>query len=149
MSKFIPKALGRTLNIVDFADADDLLGTPIPDELKEFLLENNGGTPTKTEFVTEDEGIDGDIKFFLPLDDGAEETIMDEIEHTTLEGLLPKHIIPIAVTTDENRIVISCRKDDFGMIYYWAADEQGDDRPSYDFLHIIAEDLQTFIDSLG
>lgn len=149
MSVKIQNVMGRKLKDVDFADAEDLLVGTLPDDLKSFLLSNNGGVPAKTYFTSQDETIESDVKFFLPYDDGAEETIMDEIENITLEGILPKKIIPIAMTSCGNRIVISCRDDDFGVVYFWAWDEQGDDRPSYDFLFEVAEDLPTFLKSLS
>ena len=148
MAAAIKETLGRTLKEVDFADAEDLLSTQLPEEYKEFLLANNGGAPSKTYFMTEDESVETDVRFFLPYDDGAEETVMDEIENITLEGVLPKQIFPIATTSCGNRVVLSCRKDDFGVVYFWAWDEQGDDRPSYDFLHEVAEDFTSFVDGL-
>ncbi len=145
----IVKAMGRKLTAADFEAVRTAANLELPAPLVTFLIGQNGGKPSRTRFKTQDGKVEGHVASFLPLDDGADDTLIEELDSMTLAGWLPSHIVSIAKTSSDNRIVISCSGNDLGAVYYWAWDEQDeDDDPSYDFMRLIADTFDDFIAAL-
>jgi hypothetical protein len=87
----------------------------LPEEYKQFLLNNNGGIPDKVYYTEND--ADLVINFFLSL--GSEKYSIEEyIKDWRQEGLA-NELVPIGEDAFGNLICISCKGDNKGQVYVW------------------------------
>jgi hypothetical protein len=126
-------------------------GQALPAALREAWL--SGRVPVgEVLFETGDKKVAGWITEFWPLEannGGPDESYTTEYEELSLGGLLPRHLLPIAVVSNHDRIVISLGGADSGHVYYWAWSEEPDpESNSTEYLRHIATDFGHFVAGL-
>lgn len=125
------------------------IGSNLPDNYRTFLFQHNGGKPTPKRFATKDGKVESMVSKFFPLSDQTPDNLMDEFKGFNLFKQLPANLLSIAQDPTGNRIVISCRGDDIGAIYYWSWDEEPTPPTcSYDYMRLIAHSFNDFVSIL-
>ena len=112
----------------------------LPTEYIEFLLKFNGGTPNKVYFIEDD--ADLVINFFLSLGDSKfniEEYYLDMVIE---QKLLPKGILPIGEDAFGNIICLSCRAEDYGVVYFWDHESENELRELSKSFSFILDNLK-------
>jgi cell wall assembly regulator SMI1 len=132
------------------AEAEQRLGFIFPTDYREFLLRQNGGRPTPSEFAfTDPDGDPSDslVDFFYSIYDGTLNNL--ELKHRTftLGERMPPNIVPIANDPFGNQICMSVAGDDVGRVYFWDHElETGE--PTYENMSLIANSFTEFLSSL-
>ena len=88
----------------------------LPNELKDFFRENNGGIPNKNVFETK--GKEYEIRCFLSFNDGEYNSIKAPL--ASFQEETQGKIIPIAKDSGDNYY---CMNKENGKIYYWDKDD--------------------------
>lgn len=121
----------------------------LPDSYRHFLLAHNGGKPIPKRFDTEDGKVGSMVARFFPMFDDEDDALEDEYTDITLEGVIPKNLMPIAIDPAENRILLSIGGNDRGAVYYWSWDEEPDPATcSYRYMRRIAASFDGFLSRL-
>jgi len=145
---------GKQLNQDDILVLNRKLISPVPDEYRDFLIQNNGGEPKESTltFDAKKLGINGEeLGYFYGIDTESE-NIIDTIDN--LSHVLPKNLIPIVDTPGGNYFLLSVNPNTYGKIYY--KDHEVED--SFDFddskndlpesMVLVANLFSEFIDKL-
>jgi len=141
----------RTLSSADLASLEQRLRIKLPDDYRAFLLRHNGGVPERAGFRFKDDP-DPDsgsmVNRFLAVYDGR----YDNFEQTfqTFKGReprLPAELVPIARDPGGNVICIATAGPNTGAVYFWDHEREGN-RPSYDNIHLIANNFEEFLEGL-
>ena len=122
----------------------------LPDEYRQFILINNGGTPMPNvfEFIdTEGKKSNSLVHYFLAIYDGNG---FDNIEQNYLlyisEKRIPSDIFPIAEDPFGNMVCVSVASGDYGKVYFWDHELEFED--NYGNLSLIANSFNEFIHKL-
>lgn len=141
----------QKINNKELSDLESKLNITFPNDFKEFLLQNNGGIPNPNvfDFINRD-GYNANsfVHYFYAVYDGND---YDSLESNYLlyssEKRLPSNIIPIAGDAFGNLICISISGDDYGKIYFWDHELEGQSE-SYDNMSLIKNNFNEFISNL-
>jgi len=151
MNKIKISNSSKAIDKKDIEKLEEKYGFTFPEEYKIFLLKNNGGIPSNIYFSTKNGKIFDILTRFFPIDINDEYSLQSEIEEITLEGLLPKELIPIAITVgDSDRVLLSITGKNYGKVYHWnwgAEDEKAE--ASYEFIEPVADSFNEFLDLLA
>ena len=134
----------------DIEDLESKYGFIFPNDYKNFLINNNGGEPSHMFYTTRNGKIHSILKRFFPIDIKDDFSLQSEIEGITLEGYLPKELIPIGIMPDDtSRLLMGISGENYGKIFDWSwgAEEDGCE-PSYEFIEIIADSFTEFLNML-
>ena len=138
-----------SLSIEDITQFEDRFAIRLPVEYRSFLLANNGGEPMPRGFSTEDGKVRSMVSRFFPMYDPEEFALDDEYSEISLDGLIPSHLLPIAIDPAENRVLLSLSGDDCGAVYYWSWDEEPDPAScSYKYMRRVAPNFEMFFMNL-
>src|SRR5215475_2414181 len=132
-----PLAPGR------LAQAETRMGVSLPAGYREFMLEYNGGKPSKRDFAFAEEAgpyTDGSVRRFYPIEDSAGSSL--ESVHKVLCRVepprVPRDMLPIADDSFGNQICIGISGPRCGHVYFWDHEKEDDDEPTYRNMHLIA-----------
>jgi len=135
------------------AQAEKAMGVTLPAGYREFMLEHNGGEPSRGDFVfAEATGpyTDGDIRKFYPIDGSA--VLSLEWEHKLYCGgkqpRMPRDMMPIAGDSFGNQICIGVSGPRCGHVYFWDHEKEDHDEPTYRNMHLIARSFSEFLAKL-
>ena len=152
MEKIILNDIGEKINISQIEDFEKNIGKKLPDDFKEFMLENNGGCPEEELFTqnfnminpeTSEEITQSiDIAEFMSLNDIEFE--YDEIIDT---GDIPQGYLPFGYTSFDNLFLICLNQDNYGAIYYVNHDFFDDSTGRF-VISKICNSFSDFIESL-
>lgn len=135
---------GPALRPEDLDTASAKLGCPIPSTLREFYLAYNGGRPTSSVFLNEEED-DYEVASFMSI--GARrhpnEPTLEETFETMVrqKQLLEEEMIPFGRDSGGNLFCIHRKSQ---AIWYWVADTANEESR----LTEIADSLGDFLDGL-
>ncbi|MDB5692565.1 MAG: hypothetical protein JWO81_1628 [Alphaproteobacteria bacterium] len=136
---------GRRLNEADLTAAEARLCRQIPSAYRRFLLGQNGGRPSVSDFEFGPDREPANVKSFVGLD-LKEESFTLPYVFAMFGCRLPKDFFPIARDAGGNLIGIIDRGERCGLIVYWDHEDAGDDS---DKLPEIARDFDEFLKSLN
>lgn len=122
---------GRALTVADIDRAAEQLGVELPVQHQAFLLNHNGGVPSKTRFISSIvlpalEQVEGlrdplsysDVGHFL----GIARSFVDDLVDAAL-SLRPRglstELVPVAVIPDSESLVLISASRDGGRVYLW------------------------------
>ncbi|RKG61079.1 SMI1/KNR4 family protein [Corallococcus sp. AB011P] len=136
---------GPLLSNADLDAFEQRYGFALPLPLREFLLTSNGGRPERDLFKLQ--GLPGNpfgrIHFFFGLNDPIEACNLDwNLE--VFRDRIPPELLPIATTEGADKVCLSVTGATAGQVFYWDAHA----RPGTNSVHLLAEDLDTFISAL-
>lgn len=125
------------------------LGTRLPDDYREFLLEHNGGRPKPAEFVFARRTgpyTDSLVDWFLALYDG---------EHSNLETVcgwlvnrVPDNLLPIAIDPFGNFVLLGLAGEHRGKVYFWDHENEPIRQPDWSNIDLIADSFDAFLRGL-
>lgn len=132
------------------ADIETELGIRLPREYKEFISKYNGGRPRPGGFVIqsgahEDRSL---VDFFFSFTPGD---LYDIVKyHKRLKGRIPSDLLPIAIDPFGNIICLSVSGATEGKVFFWDHEKEPEENspPSYDNVYLIADNFESFINSL-
>ena len=132
----------------DISEVEAVLGYPLPQQYRNFILQNNGGEPDPERFSTLDEKVESGVKYFFPIA-GFGDDLLAEIDYFTIAGMIPRNLFPIATNPAEERILLSGTGDDMGNVYYWSwGEEPKNVTYLYRYMRKIADDFNGFLAKL-
>ncbi|MBA2937051.1 SMI1/KNR4 family protein [Paenibacillus sp. CGMCC 1.16610] len=118
-----------------------------PEDYREFLLQFNGGKPSKRRFASKDGKIISSLMLLFPLMEKEGKSVVEHYLMFTKSGRLPVNIVPIGEDPLRNLICISVGSSDTGSVYYWNLNEN-EIGPSYKYLYLLSESFSEFIKGL-
>lgn len=135
----------------ELSDLETRLKMKLPNDYKKFLLQNNGGIPIPNVF----DFIDGDGQnsnslvhyFYAVYNDNGHDNLENNYNFFKSERRIPSNILPIAEDPFGNMICISVSGDDYGKVYFWDHELEGQSE-SYDNISLIASSFDEFINNL-
>ncbi|MEW9701489.1 SMI1/KNR4 family protein [Paenibacillus sp. SI8] len=122
-------------------------GIKLPEDYKQFLLKQNGGSPSISKFSTKDGKVTSFSMNFLPLIDKGPSLVANYLVFNR-DGKLPSNIIAIGEDPIKNLVCISVDGSDRGSIYYWDFLHDEEIKPSYNYLLRISDSFTDFIEGL-
>ena len=144
--KFI--GTSEAIKKTDFGMIEQELNIVFPQEFKEHYLIYNGGYPENS-FYRWPDGTTTHINSFSSLKHKGFESIEDSYNNLILmESYLPKQILLFATDDGGNFFCISCRKNDFGYIYYCNNDHYNTEKPE-ECLSLLDKSFKHFVDNLS
>jgi hypothetical protein len=134
---------GPPLRDADVDAFEAKYGLELPSSFRAFLLATNGGRPERDLFALR--GLPGNpvgrIHFFFGLNDAVESCNLDW-NLDVFQDRIPAGLIPIATTEGADKVCLSVDGMNIGRVFYWDA------HAGMDSVHLLAEDLNTFVTSL-
>lgn len=132
---------------------EELLVCTFPSDYKNHILKHNGGKckPNVFSFIENDKKSKSNIDWFLAIYNGKYDNLISYINIYKIEQKrLPKSLIPIAHDPGGNLICISCCEPDYGFIYFWDHEKEGNnEQDDYkENLFLIAKSFNKFINNL-
>ena len=150
--------VGKTLNHEDIAMLEKELGIVLPLQYQQFLMQHNGGHPSLPVFsymntyLGFNEWSSSVVSDFFRVTD---KTDIYDIRRRQLiaEGRIPSPLLPIASDAFGNTICIGTEGEWLGKVYlyhheYEFEPEPGEPETSFENVFPIADDFNTFIQSL-
>ena len=135
------------------ARAETTMGVTLPGGYREFMLEHNGGQPSRGDFVFAEETgpyTDGSVRKFYSIEGPA--VLSLEWEHNLYcQGeppRIPRDMIPIAGDSFGNQICIGVSGPRCGQLYFWDHEKEDDGEPTYRNMHLIARSFSEFLAKL-
>lgn len=149
MVKYAEKNVLGRLDPMELTRFEASLGSRLPEEYRNFLLENNGCRFAEQMLFT----ITGPVQEAL-IDslyglDGANPYITITGALDIYAGRIPSTLLPIGSTIGDNLVCLSLVEKDYGAVYYW--DHEGENvgrKPTFRNVFPVAPSLTAFLDSL-
>lgn len=131
----------------DLQDFEVKYNLSLPNDYKQFLTNNNGGTPNKIFFRKND--ADLVVNMFFSLSDKEYNIEQYYTDMVIIGKELPEKILPIGEDGFGNIICISCKDEDFGKMYFWDHEEDWDHEDCNNIkLRLLADNLSFILDNL-
>lgn len=125
----------ESITAKDIADVERKYKFVFPQEIKSFLLANNGGQPNKTIYTQNSQ--DYVVDFFLPIKSKEFEDLTFSTTMTDLSDIIPNTVMPFAMDPFGNYFVFDKAE---GKIYFLEMEEVT--------LTLLANDFDSFISAL-
>ena len=129
----------------DIRRAEELLGVRLPESMKKFYLENNGGMPECDVYISD--GYEYMVNYFMPLilPDGLDDTVI--ATKRLIDDVSPSWFIPIADDGGELLYGFSTADEELGVIYCWITDYYYGENPEEYMVHLCGS-IQDFIECM-
>lgn len=118
------------------------MGILFPKEYIEFLLDQNGGNPKKSEFQLPDGTNTSVVNVFYPI--GKMEENLQR-ENMILDGEIPEGYISIGDDSVGNEILLKIKGENIGELYFWDHDVDSEEENN---MHFLANNLNAFLNIL-
>lgn len=123
----------------------------LPENYKNFLLENNGGRPAEdlTFPIKNDPPLNlGVINFFYGINAGEHNDLDKEMR--VHEDRVPKGFVPIAGDPMGNEICLAVSGEHEGEVYFWEHEEEAEDgeEPTMQNMYLVANSFEEFLNNL-
>lgn len=147
---------GTELDDLAISEFEETLLIELPEPYRNFMLQNNGGTPESEltfEFVDGDNGFTSGstVAEFLVIYPFGEISLYNDIkisyDSMLEEEEISANYLPIAIDEVDNSILISVEGEDYGKIYY-ANHELIDTKTGISAINLIANSFTEFLNIL-
>ncbi len=141
---------GRKLSIEEITSLEKKLGVTFSEDIKNYYLKHNGGTPEPDTFPATDEYEPIIISSFLSMkeDSSGGGTLEETYEKGISKGYLPNDLVPFAVDWGNNYLCF----DSMGKVYFFATDSWFDDLSTEENINknkrLLCDTFNQFINSL-
>ncbi len=143
---FLVQNPGPPLTVRDVAKLEATLGFPLAAAYRQFLLDNNGGTPVPDRVDVPGFG-ETDVQVFFGIGRAVEASCISwNLE--TLRVRLSNRLVPIACDSGGNVFCLSAREEDEAAILYLDLESVYGDLEAKTPTHVVAPAFQSFIASL-
>jgi hypothetical protein len=125
------------------------IGSRLPEDYREFLINHNGGKPMPCDFVvTEKEGSDS-LHVIYGIHCGPSYANLEEV-NALYSGRIPRSLITFAEDPFGNAICIGINGDNSGKVFFWDHELESDDEvePDYENITLLAESFSEFLSGL-
>lgn len=135
----------KKINQTDVENLENKIGFKLPLDYVNFILENNGGTPTKVffDFIEDGSTSQSVVHLFLPIGEQYKENVLNTYQFFLNENSLPKGIIPIGRDPYGNLICLSLLESQYNQIFFW--DHELEDEKN---LFFISHSFESFLNNL-
>ena len=133
----------ETFKRIDSTDLSELelhIGYSLPESYRKFLLKNNGGRIVPSNFRTMSNEIESGIQFMFGITDNEIYDIEKNYDNW-VTNRSQRHLVPIAIDSLGNLILLSCSSPTFESVYLMQHDLE-------DVLFLIAADFNSFLKNL-
>src|SRR6185436_8431089 len=135
------------------AAAERTMGVTFPAGYREFMLEHNGGKPSKRDFVfVEEKGpyTDSSVRGFYPIEDSGRLDLESKYKVfcQVQPPRIPRDMMPIAGDSFGNQICIGVSGPRCGHVYFWDHEHEDEDEPTYGNMHLLARSFSEFLTRL-
>ena len=129
----------------DIRRAEELLGVRLPESMKKFYLENNGGMPECDVYISD--GYEYMVNYFMPLilPDGLDDTVI--ATKRLIDDVSASWFIPIADDGGELLYGFRTADEEAGAIYCWITDYDYGENPEEYMVHLCGN-IQDFIEGM-
>lgn len=135
---------GPRLTESQVAVLESLIGLPLPDDYRRFLLENNGGSPTPDAIdVNGIQGSETDVRVFFGINRDIEAHDIEWRMHI-MSDRIGRRLLPIACDSGNNVFFLSLSGHDRDSVYYHDFWGPGAD----DELHLVATSFRSFLEKI-
>lgn len=113
------KTKDRPLGMTDLARLEGIMGRPLPEQYRSFLLRTNGGRPKPDSIDIEGSHFRAtDVQVFHGIDTEIEaDNILWNLE--ILEGCKENHLLPIACDSGGHLFMLILAEKDYGHVLYF------------------------------
>ena len=135
------------------ARAENTMRVTFPAGYREFMLEHNGGKPSRKDFLFAEETgpyTDSSVRTFYPIED-ANRLSLESKWDVFCSGeppRIPRDMIPIAGDSFGNQICIGVSGPRCGHVYFWDHEREDENEPTYRNMHLIARSFTEFLTKL-
>lgn len=137
---------GDAIDLAQIREYEEKIGVPLPDDYRQFLIENNGGYPEPDSFnYKEKEGVGSStVQGFLGFNLSDGNNVYDFLEHWTIDNM-----VPIAFDSCGNLIVMNLAEKE-GYVFFWDHEEEDEINLAHinNDIQLIANSFTEFINSL-
>ncbi len=125
------------------------IGTRLPEEYRQFLIEYNGGKPSPCDFRISEKEREDSLHHFYGLHDGPVYLNLEQA-YESYKARVPTTMIPFADDPAGNAICIGIGSNDTGKIFFWdhELESEDDDEPTYQNVTEISNSYAGFLNSL-
>jgi len=121
------------INLADLERLENKLGQRLPDDYRDYLILNNGGTIDPCAFfISKSEG-ESRVREFYGLHNGPEYLRLDTMFYLN-EAELADWMLAIGDDPFGNKLCMSFLSHEFGSIYFWDHEAEGEEGCEYKFL---------------
>jgi len=122
------------------AQLEGRIGHSLPDDYRQYLLQQDGGRIDNNTRAVDTVFSLGDVPDYA--------SMWDKLG--TYQERVPSWLLPVADDSTGNLYAISVRPDDYGSVWFWDHEEEADegDPPSEDNITRTAQNWAVFLDSL-
>jgi len=124
----------------DITELELHLELSLPESYKKFLLKNNGGRIVPGNFRTVNNEIESEIQYMFGVTDQKIYDIKANY-HNWIKDKSKESLVPIAIDSLGNLILISCSSPTYESVYLWQHDVDG-------VIFLIATDFNSFLEGL-
>jgi hypothetical protein len=141
-----------SINNDDLIKQEQYLECKFPEDYREFLLEYNGGIPSKNilSFIEKNNKTEDYIDIFFGICD--DDIYGLKSNNNSYINRIPSNTIAIACDPGGNLFLISIRGEDYGQIYFWDHEEEvdwnSDQEADYSNLTPVAKSFTDLINNL-
>ena len=137
------------INLLRLEAFEKLLGSSLPKDYRQFLIQHNGGKPTPSYFLISDKKGNDAIDHFYGLHDGPRYARLDNA-FEVYKGRIPGCLLKIADDPLGNAICIGIKGKYRGKIYFWDHELEGNIWQQLLGRHItlVSDSFRNFLDSL-
>ncbi len=137
----------RATNQQELSQIESYFNIELPIAYREFLLQNNGGSPTFHDYKIGGEYFD-DVGWFFGIRN-SEMTHDLKTENIEMKNRIPQHYFCIGISFGGNIICLSLKEKEYGFVYRWDHEiENYDGNPWEDNMLAIANSLPDFLNML-
>ncbi|HEX8558041.1 MAG TPA: SMI1/KNR4 family protein [Pyrinomonadaceae bacterium] len=144
----------RKLTEDELKRAEGVVGAPLPEEYRRFLLRHNGGYPEPGDFRIEwtDPRLArawriSTVADFHALDDGATLDLLRDFK--TFQGRIPKGTLAVALDPGGNVVLLGLAGEHRGRVFFWVNSLPAEyDETDFANLGRVADGFDAFIGSL-
>lgn len=134
----------------DIQDLERLLGSPLPDDYRAFLVKHNGGVPTPAVFAFLQDGVQyhGEVRLFFSATGTGPDSIRGIL--TIYKQRVPAGFLPIAADSCGNLVCLVLEGEQAGKVYFWDHEFECDEDEVADFRNVslVANSFEAFLKHL-
>jgi hypothetical protein len=136
---------GKT-SVTEIAKFEREISAQLPTDYREFLLKHNGGSPKPNSFKIAD-GSTSCVNWLFGLGSVSNDHSIRK-ELINYHDRIPKELLPIGDDPGGNVICLSIRGKTMGHVFFWDHEEEADEDPTWENVHLIANSFNEFLNIL-
>ena len=139
------KKLATSLEIQQL---EELIGSAIPEDYKQFLLNFNGGYVENNMFHADENNEIVGVRYFLGINTKNDTDVYKALE--VYKNRVPLKFLPIGADGSGNLFCLSLRSKDYNTVYFWdhELEDDEDEPPTENNLFKLADNFNELLEGL-